>query len=127
MDDHRPLRTFGRIKARTLKPRQAGLMETLLPHLAVPAEGEIDVAQLFSPSPLVGEGGVGGVSAALSSFGADTPTPNPAPQGGGERRADAVALWFAVDDFDDLAWLQTNNAGPGGFVFERVVERGDLV
>ncbi len=84
MDDHRPLRTFGRIKARTLKPRQAGLMETLLPHLAVPAEGEIDVAQLFSPSPLVGEGGVGGVSAALSSFGADTPTPNPAPQGGGE-------------------------------------------
>ncbi|MDZ4691607.1 MAG: hypothetical protein SH849_09845, partial [Terricaulis sp.] len=48
MDEHRPLRTFGRIKARTLKPRQAGLMETLLPHLAVPEEGEIDVDALFS-------------------------------------------------------------------------------
>lgn len=84
MDDHRPLRTFGRIKARTLKPRQAGLMETLLPHLAVPEEGPIDVALLFSPSPLVGEGGVGGVSSALSDFSADTPTPNPAPQRGRE-------------------------------------------
>jgi tRNA (guanine-N7-)-methyltransferase len=50
----------------------------------VPAEGEIDVAQLFSPSPLVGEGGVGGASAFGSDFGADTPTPGPAPQGGGE-------------------------------------------
>jgi tRNA (guanine-N7-)-methyltransferase len=48
MDDHRPLRTFGRIKARTLKPRQAGLMETLLPHLAVPEEGAIDIEALFS-------------------------------------------------------------------------------
>ena len=28
--DHPPLRTFGRIKARTLKPRQAALVETLL-------------------------------------------------------------------------------------------------
>ena len=84
MDEHRPLRTFGRIKARTLKPRQAGLMESLLPHLAVPEEGEIDVDVLFSPSPVVGEGGVGGASAALSNFGADTPTPSPAPQGGGE-------------------------------------------
>ncbi len=80
MDEHRPLRTFGRIKARTLKPRQAGLMETLLPHLAVPDEGEIDVEALFSPSPLLGEGGVG---ASLSNFGADTPTPGPSPQGGG--------------------------------------------
>lgn len=45
----RPLRTFGRIKARTLKPRQAGLMDSLLPHLAVPEEGPIDVAALFAP------------------------------------------------------------------------------
>lgn len=85
MDDHRPLRTFGRIKARTLKPRQAGLMETLLPHLAVPAEGEIDVAQLFSPSPLVGEGGEGGAGGAISGENtAVTPNPGPAPQGRGE-------------------------------------------
>jgi len=70
MDDHRPLRTFGRIKARTLKPRQAGLMETLLPHLAVPEEGPIDVDALFSPL------GAGGAGAGL--------TPDPAPQGGGE-------------------------------------------
>ncbi len=32
----RPLRSFGRIKARPIKPRQAALMDTLLPVLAVP-------------------------------------------------------------------------------------------
>ena len=32
----RPLRSFGRIKARPIKPRQAALMETLLPAIAVP-------------------------------------------------------------------------------------------
>ena len=32
----RPLRSFGRIKARPIKPRQAALMETLLPEIAVP-------------------------------------------------------------------------------------------
>jgi tRNA (guanine-N7-)-methyltransferase len=32
----RPLRSFGRIKARPIKPRQAALMETLLPRIAVP-------------------------------------------------------------------------------------------
>ena len=86
MDEHRPLRTYGRIKARTLKPRQAGLVETLLPHLAVPEEGALDWDALFSePSPLAGEGREGGVGAELSNFGADTPTPNPSPQGGGEK------------------------------------------
>jgi F-type H+-transporting ATPase subunit delta len=30
----RPLRSFGRIKARPIKPRQAALMETLLPEIA---------------------------------------------------------------------------------------------
>lgn len=49
MDEHRPLRTYGRIKARTLKPRQAGLVETLLPHLAVPEEGALDWEELFAP------------------------------------------------------------------------------
>jgi tRNA (guanine-N7-)-methyltransferase len=47
MPDPRPLRTYGRTKARVLKPRQAGLVETLLPHLAVPEEGAIDADALF--------------------------------------------------------------------------------
>ena len=34
-----PLRSFGRIKSRTLKPRQAALFETLLPAIAVPDPG----------------------------------------------------------------------------------------
>jgi tRNA (guanine-N7-)-methyltransferase len=55
--DHPPLRTFGRIKARTLKPRQAALVETLLPYLALPEAEAIDVAGLFSASPFrKGEG-----------------------------------------------------------------------
>lgn len=45
---HPPLRTFGRIKARALKPRQAGLVETLLPHLALPETGPIEVEGLFA-------------------------------------------------------------------------------
>ena len=48
MDEHRPLRTFGRTKARALKPRQAALVETLLPHLAVAAGSAIDPEALFS-------------------------------------------------------------------------------
>jgi tRNA (guanine-N7-)-methyltransferase len=57
------LRTYGRTKARTLKPRQAVLVETLLPHLALPAEGEIDVEALFgasAPPPPCGAGAGGG-------------------------------------------------------------------
>ncbi|MGH6970179.1 MAG: tRNA (guanosine(46)-N7)-methyltransferase TrmB, partial [Caulobacteraceae bacterium] len=41
----RPLRTYGRIRSRTLKPRQARLMESLLPRLAIPERA-------FSPSEL---------------------------------------------------------------------------
>lgn len=82
MDDHRPLRTFGRTKARTLKPRQAALVETLLPHLAVDVSARIDVTQLFSLPPR-GEGSGMGASAALSHFSAGTPNPSPSPQGGG--------------------------------------------
>ena len=39
-----PMRSFGRIRSRTLKPRQAALMETLLPQIAVPdpAAGPVD-------------------------------------------------------------------------------------
>lgn len=35
-EDLRPLRTFGRIKARPIKPRQAALMDSLLPSIALP-------------------------------------------------------------------------------------------
>jgi tRNA (guanine-N7-)-methyltransferase len=35
-DDLRPLRTFGRIKSRPIKPRQAALMDTLLPSISLP-------------------------------------------------------------------------------------------
>jgi tRNA (guanine-N7-)-methyltransferase len=37
-DPHPPLRSYGRLKTRTIKPRQAALMETLLPALRPPAE-----------------------------------------------------------------------------------------
>ncbi len=61
MDERRPMRTYGRIKARTLKPRQAGLVETLLPHLAVPEDGAIDLNELFGKAgPTVLEIGFGG-------------------------------------------------------------------
>lgn len=45
---HPPLRSFGRIKSRPIKPRQAALFDTLMPtvRLPVPAEGKIDVTAL---------------------------------------------------------------------------------
>jgi tRNA (guanine-N7-)-methyltransferase len=42
----RPIRSFGRIKSRPIKPRQAGLLETLLPRIAVP-EGPFDPRSLL--------------------------------------------------------------------------------
>ena len=45
-DAHPSLRTFGRIRSRPIKPRQAALMETLLPALRPPAEA-------FDPRALV--------------------------------------------------------------------------
>lgn len=44
-----PLRSFGRIRSRTLKPRQAALFDTLLPEIAVPdpADGPIDPTALM--------------------------------------------------------------------------------
>ncbi|MDB5466819.1 MAG: putative S-adenosylmethionine-dependent methyltransferase [Phenylobacterium sp.] len=44
-DDHPLLRSYGRIKSRTIKPRQAALMETLLPQIRVP-QGPIEPAAL---------------------------------------------------------------------------------
>ena len=44
-----PLRSFGRIRSRTLKPRQAALFDSLLPNIAVPdpANGPIDPKALM--------------------------------------------------------------------------------
>ena len=44
-DPHRPLRSYGRLKARPLKPRQAGLLDDLLPALALPLD------RTFVPPP----------------------------------------------------------------------------
>jgi len=43
---HPPLRSFGRVKSRSIKPRQAALMDTLLPSLRTPAEA-FDPRTLF--------------------------------------------------------------------------------
>ncbi|MEO6341047.1 MAG: tRNA (guanosine(46)-N7)-methyltransferase TrmB [Caulobacteraceae bacterium] len=44
---HPPLRTYGRIRSRSLKPRQAELFDTLLPHIALRLDGGIDPAALM--------------------------------------------------------------------------------
>ncbi|WP_374574997.1 tRNA (guanosine(46)-N7)-methyltransferase TrmB [Phenylobacterium sp.] len=46
MDTHPPLRSYGRIKSRAIKPRQAALMDTLLPKIRCPA-GPIDPVGLM--------------------------------------------------------------------------------
>jgi tRNA (guanine-N7-)-methyltransferase len=45
-DAHRPLRSFGRLKSRPIKPRQAALVEARLPALRIPA-GPVDPAALM--------------------------------------------------------------------------------
>jgi tRNA (guanine-N7-)-methyltransferase len=45
-NQHPHLRSFGRLKSRPIKPRQAALMETLLPRLRVP-DGPLDPAALM--------------------------------------------------------------------------------
>ena len=40
---HGPLRSFGRLKARPLKSRQAALFDSLMPKVAVPADGPVGV------------------------------------------------------------------------------------
>src|SRR5215475_4965662 len=56
--ESRPLRTYGRTKARPLKPRQAALVEALLPHLAVP-EGLVNLDALFCEAVSPGGEGAG--------------------------------------------------------------------
>ena len=46
MTDHPPLRSYGRLKSRPIKPRQAALVETRLPELRVPT-GPLDPAQIL--------------------------------------------------------------------------------
>ncbi|MFN3521460.1 MAG: tRNA (guanosine(46)-N7)-methyltransferase TrmB [Phenylobacterium sp.] len=45
MTDHPPMRSFGRIKSRPIKPRQAALMDTLLPRIRIP-DGTIELSAL---------------------------------------------------------------------------------
>jgi tRNA (guanine-N7-)-methyltransferase len=45
-DQHPAMRTYGRVKSRALKPRQAALMRTLLPKLALP-DGPLDPQALM--------------------------------------------------------------------------------
>lgn len=45
--DHKPLRSFGRVKGRALKPRQAGLIDELLPHLAIDLEAPPKAARII--------------------------------------------------------------------------------
>jgi len=45
-DHHPPLRSFGRLKSRPIKPRQAALMETRLPELRIPG-GPVSPAALM--------------------------------------------------------------------------------
>ena len=45
---HPPMRTFGRVKSRTIKPAQGVLLDTLLPKIAIPLNGQapLDLARL---------------------------------------------------------------------------------
>ena len=43
---HGPIRSYGRIKSRPIKPRQAGLVDSLLPRLAI-ADGPVDPRALM--------------------------------------------------------------------------------
>ena len=45
-DAHPPLRSFGRLKSRPIKPRQAALVETRLPGLRIPS-GPVDPRELI--------------------------------------------------------------------------------
>ena len=52
---HRPLRSFGRIESRAIKPRQAALFDTLLPGITLPdpKAGPIDPAALMPEATAV--------------------------------------------------------------------------
>lgn len=47
MPEDKRLRTFGRTKSRTLSDRQQGLVDDLLPQIAIPAAGPVEPAKLI--------------------------------------------------------------------------------
>jgi chromate transporter len=57
------------------------------------------VVGMIFPSPLVGEGRVGGAGALATGNGANTPTPVPSPQGGGAQAMLWLALWLTPPAF----------------------------
>ncbi|HVY84392.1 MAG TPA: tRNA (guanosine(46)-N7)-methyltransferase TrmB [Caulobacterales bacterium] len=82
VSEHRPLRSYGRTKARVLKPRQAQLVDVLLPHLAVP-EGAIDPEALFaSPPPRRAGAGGGGIAEGGAELLSECPPSQPSPARG---------------------------------------------
>jgi pyruvate dehydrogenase E2 component (dihydrolipoamide acetyltransferase) len=83
--------------------------------------GEGEKPAPSKPSPLAGEGREGGASATPSKRSADTPTPNPAPQGGGERvLASPLARRLAEQGGIVLSGLA--GSGPHGRVVKADVE-----
>src|SRR6202789_3681894 len=78
--DHPAMRTFGRVQSRPLKPRQAALMATLLPQLALP-EGPLDPQALAPGAAQVWLAGVCGPGAPPAPGGA--PHRNPFSPGPG--------------------------------------------
>jgi tRNA (guanine-N7-)-methyltransferase len=53
-------RLYGRSKGKPLRAGQQGLVDTLLPQIAVPLEGEVTAQRLFEDRPLHFEIGFGG-------------------------------------------------------------------
>ena len=90
------MRSFGRVKGRPLKPRQAQLVEALLPHLAVAAEGEIDVDALFRAP----EGGLDGAADRRHPAATSQRIPLPA---GSRRSAAPVVLEIGFGGGEHLA------------------------
>ena len=60
MDSHPPLRSFGRLKSRPIKPRQAALMDSLLPSIRAPLEDFEPQALMRSARQVWLEVGFGG-------------------------------------------------------------------
>ena len=74
-----------------------------------------------APSPLAGEGRVGGASANAAKAAANTPTPSPAPQGGGVKKfASPLARRLAQQAGIDLTGLV--GSGPNGRVVKADIE-----
>jgi tRNA (guanine-N7-)-methyltransferase len=86
MTKEEPIRSYGRVKGRALKPRQARLMETLLPEIEIPAEGPIEPDALFSNLgvPLASGGAGREARESDASRPEFSPSPTAAPLKGGK-------------------------------------------